>query len=599
MWTLLLSAVLAQTDPAAGGEVPRLDSQLFRPSPSAVRTWWTHDATRLPDRYWTTALTLHYARDPFVWVGEQGTVTAVVSDVVAGSLTGGAQLGPLWMGAEVPLLLRSGGVLGGETGLGDVGVQAKATALDHDDAPLGLAVLGSVIAPTSTVQTALGRGGFGYELEAIVDRPVGPALLAFNVGLHGLPDRGLENLTWGDRLVARLGAGTPVGDRAEASLELVGSTNLAGLDGSAGVPVELLAGGGYRLVDDVELAVGAGTGLTGGIGAPVARVMAAVRYAPPLVRDRDDDGVPDTIDACRSEPEDRDGVDDGDGCPEPTQVTVRIEGPEGRLVGDATFTLEGGDEGPVEGHSGDVVERFGGRYELTAAAPGHAAATAVVTVRDGPDHPVVLTLEQVVVPGTLEVTIADGEGAPVVDARWWLVDSPDEVFGTGDRAKLPPGAHEVRVEAPGFRPQTVAFELEEGGEQAVAVVLDKALVELTSERLVIKDSIYFETGKAVIRPDSHSLLEEVAQTLREHPEVRKVRIEGHTDARGDAAMNLRLSTDRAGSVVDFLVDRGVERDRLDPVGFGETKPLEQGTGEAVWSVNRRVDFFIVDLADSP
>ena len=594
MWTLLTGLAMAQT---TGGDAPALDSQLFRPSASAVRTWWTHDATRLPNRYGSAAFTLHYAKDPFLWEGAEGTVTPLVSDVLAGSLAGGLQLGPLWVGGELPLLLRSGGALGGETGLGDASVQAKATALDHDDSPVGLALLGTVVAPTATVQTSLGRGGFGYELEAIVDRPIGSALLAFNLGLHGVPDRQLENLTWGDRVVARLGAGAPLGDRAEASLEVVGSTNLAGLDGAAGVPVELLAGTAYRVVDDVEVAVGAGTGLTGGIGAPVLRAMAAVRYAPPLAVDRDGDGVPDREDRCRTEPEDRDGTEDADGCPEPTRVTVRIEGPEGRLVGDATWSLAGGPE-PAEGVSGDVLERFGGSYELSASAPGYATATRKVTVRDGAAQDLVLTLDKIVVPGTLQVTITDGEERPVAAARWWLVESPDEVFEGGSRAKLAPGAHALRVEAPGFRPQTVRFDLEQGGEQAVAVVLDKALVELTAERLVIKDSIYFETGKAQIKPESFELLEEVAQTLREHAEVRKVRIEGHTDARGDADMNRELSRARAGAVVDFLTERDVERDRLDPVGFGEDKPLVEGSGEAVWSQNRRVDFFIVDRKET-
>ena len=69
-----------------------------------------------------------------------------------------------------------------------------------------------------------------------------------------------------------------------------------------------------------------------------------------------------------------------------------------------------------------------------------------------------------------------------------------------------------------------------------------------------------------------------------------LQIEGHTDSRGDDDFNLDLSQRRAAAVVDFLVWRGVSRDRLVPIGFGETKPIADNESPAGQATNRRVVF---------
>jgi outer membrane protein OmpA-like peptidoglycan-associated protein len=78
-----------------------------------------------------------------------------------------------------------------------------------------------------------------------------------------------------------------------------------------------------------------------------------------------------------------------------------------------------------------------------------------------------------------------------------------------------------------------------------------------------------------------------------------VRIEGHTDSRGDDAFNLDLSQRRTEAVRTYLINKGVEANRLEAKGYGETKPLVTGNNEAAWAKNRRVDFFIVERTDMP
>jgi OOP family OmpA-OmpF porin len=117
-------------------------------------------------------------------------------------------------------------------------------------------------------------------------------------------------------------------------------------------------------------------------------------------------------------------------------------------------------------------------------------------------------------------------------------------------------------------------------------------VELTAEKIEIKGEVFFDTAKATIQPDSFALLDEVVQVMKDHPEVLRLRIEGHTDSRGDAEPNLVLSRERAAAVLAYLQDKGVAPERLESEGYGETRPLDKRENEAAWKKNRRVDFYI-------
>ena len=93
----------------------------------------------------------------------------------------------------------------------------------------------------------------------------------------------------------------------------------------------------------------------------------------------------------------------------------------------------------------------------------------------------------------------------------------------------------------------------------------QARVYIDRSRIVIKEKIYFETSKSVIKDASFSLLNEIADLILEHEELRMIRVEGHTDSDSEETYNLDLSQARAEAVVDYFVQRGVDRGRLDPV----------------------------------
>ena len=87
-----------------------------------------------------------------------------------------------------------------------------------------------------------------------------------------------------------------------------------------------------------------------------------------------------------------------------------------------------------------------------------------------------------------------------------------------------------------------------------------------------------------------------AAILEEHPEIELLRVEGHTDATGDATANTRLSRARANAVVDYLIGQGIDLERLDGVGYGSSKPRMEGTSDEANAANRRVELILVKRA---
>ena len=125
-------------------------------------------------------------------------------------------------------------------------------------------------------------------------------------------------------------------------------------------------------------------------------------------------------------------------------------------------------------------------------------------------------------------------------------------------------------------------------------------VVVTEDKIQINEAIYFNLGKATIQKQSDSLLEEIAQTFKDNPQIKRVEVQGHTDLSGNAKSNQKLSENRAKAVYDRLVKLGVEKSRLTYKGYGMSQPLiplpagqKKETAEAA-ATNRRVVFQILE-----
>jgi outer membrane protein OmpA-like peptidoglycan-associated protein len=119
-------------------------------------------------------------------------------------------------------------------------------------------------------------------------------------------------------------------------------------------------------------------------------------------------------------------------------------------------------------------------------------------------------------------------------------------------------------------------------------------VKVGSKAIQLREKIHFEFGKAVIKKQSYTILDQVAATLSQYPEIKKLQVEGHTDSKGSNKYNQSLSQRRAEAVVAYLVNKGIDKDRLVAKGFGEEKPIASNQTEKGRSVNRRVEMIILE-----
>ncbi len=122
-------------------------------------------------------------------------------------------------------------------------------------------------------------------------------------------------------------------------------------------------------------------------------------------------------------------------------------------------------------------------------------------------------------------------------------------------------------------------------------------VDVLQDRIVLSDKVYFELDSAVIEADSFGLLDALVATLQAHPDLTRVRVEGHTDQQGSAEYNEKLSDARAAAVRDYLVKGGVAGERLESVGYGEARLVDPAENEDAYEKNRRVEFTITARAE--
>ena len=113
----------------------------------------------------------------------------------------------------------------------------------------------------------------------------------------------------------------------------------------------------------------------------------------------------------------------------------------------------------------------------------------------------------------------------------------------------------------------------------------------------VLQQVHFQTGSSKILPDSFPMLQEIADLLKSSPAIKKMSVEGHTDNKGGADLNKRLSQSRADSVMKWLTDHNVETARLEAHGYGLERPIEDNKTDKGRAANRRVEFKILEEED--
>ncbi|MBL7686262.1 MAG: OmpA family protein [Deltaproteobacteria bacterium] len=118
--------------------------------------------------------------------------------------------------------------------------------------------------------------------------------------------------------------------------------------------------------------------------------------------------------------------------------------------------------------------------------------------------------------------------------------------------------------------------------------------KVESKKIAIDQMVHFDFNKSTIKKDSYAILDDVASVLQKNPNIKKVRVEGHTDSIGSEGYNMKLSQKRADAVKQYLVSKGISATRLESAGYGKARPIAPNTTEEGRAKNRRTEFNVVE-----
>jgi len=322
LFATLASAVavpaLAQTLPS-----PAVELDQFHASPFSDRTLRLDGTTVLPNGTLRLGLDLDYAFRPLVVKDAADASYALVRHAAGAGLHVSVGLADrLELGVLIPVTAyQTGDTLANVQPPASAGLEAiraglKVHLLGNGSLGPGLGASVLAVIPTGAAGGLVHEHGFGAEAKLFGDVRTGVLTIAAGAGARLREATTLYDVKLGNELLANLAVDVQLDVRTSVFGELSGATALGSpLASTKQTPLELLLGGRERF-GMLQLFGAAGPGLLDGYGSPVFRIVAGGSWSnAPL--DVDHDGVPDDVDRCPLVPEDRDGFEDADGCPDP------------------------------------------------------------------------------------------------------------------------------------------------------------------------------------------------------------------------------------------------------------------------------------------
>ncbi len=523
--------------------------QTYQPSPHPQDYFSVRGTETLGHLNWAVGLHFNYARNPLLTRRDNGDIfRRAVSDMLTADLqfTLGV-LSFMEFAVELPVHPYIGGdgfAAGREPNsgaLGDIRVSPRFRILDHGGNGFGLAaegVLGIPVGKFTDRYTGDRNVTFTPQLMAEYKMPL--FRVAFDIGYRFAEEANLGNLQSDDELTYGLGLGVkPATEYVEILAEVFGAAGVNSLTKANERQLEALLG--LKIFPGAGLTInaGGGAGVLPGYGTPQWRVFAGIAFSPRVPTDEDNDRLFGREDGCPSEAEDLDGFQDQDGCPDPDNDNDSILDADDPCpnVAEDLDGFEDQDGCPEPDNDGDGI------LDASDGCPNVAEDVDGFEDQDGCPEP-------------------DNDGDGILDATDKCPNAPENKNNCEDEDGCP----------------------------------EERLVCITPRRLVTLEPIYFVFGKATLQERSTPVLLDVAKVMREHRELLRIRIEGHTDDVGADRRNLVLSKRRAEAVYQFLVGQGISPARLNFRGFGESEPLVPNTSDENRSRNRRVEFIILDRA---
>lgn len=549
VFSLATPALAAPPEGMPGGALDRLspapagDALFAVPSadvPGALRP-----AASLLLSYASAPLALRSTVDPsageVAWVSHQLLLHALVSVELFRRVK---------LEADLPVMLDQRGASGtlGEVsavavtgaGIDDLRLGGRVVLLRQDGLVPAAAASLSAWIPTGSPGAFTGSGVLRLEPEVLVGATYARVLWALSIGRRLQPQVTgalLGSQTTGRLALAARFAGVQIGPELLLS---VGESSEVWSRAVAGVSAEALLGARYAR-GPLTFGIGGGPGIGRAPGTPSFRLFATVGFAselgpapPPEARReaRAADAAPPPVIAPQTAAARASG-----GAPAETPLLAADR--DGDTVPDAEDacpTLVGDATPGIEKRGCPKDRDHDGTFDVDDRCPDEPGVASDVAEKNGcpPD--------------------SDGDG--IVDAK----DAcPNERGAATDDPKTTGCPTAVRLEG---------------------------------AQIVILQQVNFETGRDEIKSESFSLLEQVASVLKEHPEIVRVAVDGHTDNAGLPQANLDLSRRRSISVVRWLTEHGVDARRLETRGFGARQPLADNKTEAGRAKNRRVEFLI-------
>ncbi|MCP4198923.1 MAG: OmpA family protein [Proteobacteria bacterium] len=595
-----------------------MDTRLFR---SAVDTKGhvTQDAAPvLPHLAFSIGLMLDFGFNQWPAAEQQGDVykTTQVDTYIASNLL--VNLGLIDMiviGFQLPLIIPSGTGYHGDAqkrgwsskgGIGDIAIHAKLRWIRADRHPVGLGTVIQYQIPVSSKSEWLigDPVGGALNIKMILDsEPLKWYRVALNVGAHipfgfeednrlnedFVPDDPDQDQTYNRAILFKYGPLFTFGigqsftlweDILDFVLEFYGTHLFSKFTDTAYLSTEINAGFKLYIERNSYLLAGyahglptADTGSKYGFQSVEHRFFIGFAFEP-SIGDRDHDGIKDDVDQCPDDPEDRDDFEDSDGCPDPDndQDGILDVNDDCPLVPE-DFDGDNDEDGCPEQGSND---RDGdGILDEVDQCPDDPEDLDGFEDQDGCPDP-------------------DNDQDGILDVDDMCPNEPEDMDGFEDRNGCPdPDNDNDRIldvnDLCPNEPETY------NGKDDTDGCPDQGDVLLTGTDIKILKKIYFEYDSAVIKRVSFNILDAVAATIVNNPQIDLIEIQGHADERGNDNYNQRLTADRASAVKRYLVARGVGSEKVDAKGYGEYCPVDSASNEAAWEKNRRVEFKVMKI----
>jgi outer membrane protein OmpA-like peptidoglycan-associated protein len=464
--------------------------------------------------------------------------------------------------AMIPGGIRSAGV-------GDLRMDLKVriyTLQLGGEQRIGLTLIAGLRVPSGDSSSFLGQDGVSGFPRLVAEWRHPRASVALNLGAVLRSTRTYNDLAVTHQVAYGAAAQVHLTHGLSVLGELWGLVGVGLPDSSGGLsaseaPAELAVGLRYRARFGLEASLAGGAGLSRGYGTPDGRLIFGLRFQSPdrprpNLRDRDRDGVPDAADECPDLP----GRADNGGCPDVDSDGDSIVDRLDKCPHASGLAANGGCP-DVDSDGDGLVDRLD-RCPNDKGDAAHQGCPQADHDGDG-------------VPDAIDRCPAqagsrDNDGCPDIDS---------DGDGVVDRLDKCP-----------FDAETFNGNSDEDGCPDAGA----PLASFDGDRIFVYEKLAFDSLGAVDKR-SMKLLSVIATLLKLHPEIGRLRIEGHTDNRGSAIDNLDLSRARAAAVRRLLIDPlGVDGKRLVAQGFGPDRPVADNKDSAGRAKNNRIDFVVVE-----